>query len=71
MENYLLILAATLSLLGLGCLGRYFYLTRKAKEQKPFTVIALSLLAVWFFGGSALMVIGTIIFTLMIWHWIF
>lgn len=63
--------AAVISLLGFGCLARYFYLSRKAKEQKPFTVVALSLLAVWFFGGSALMVIGTIIFTLMIWHWIF
>jgi len=71
MENYLLATAVVSLLVGLGFLGRYLYLDYKTKQQKSFTVIALGLLAFWFFGGTTLMIVGIVIFALLFLRWIF
>lgn len=65
MNDKLIILAALVSAaLGLGFLGRYFYLDYKSRQEKSFLIIGLGLLAFWFFGGSTLMIVAIVLFAL-------
>jgi len=71
MENYLLIAAIVSLLVGACFIGRYLYLDYKAKQQKSFTIIALGLLAFWFFGGTTLMIVGIVLFAFLFLRWVF
>lgn len=65
MDKMVLALALISSLLGLGFLGRYFYLDYKAKQEKSFIMIGLGILAFWFFGGSTFLIIAIVLFALL------
>ncbi len=47
-------------------LGRYFYLKKKAEEERNFVVIGTSLLLLWLFPGSALFILGAIILLILL-----
>lgn len=53
-------------ILGLIFLGRYFYLKKKAKEEKGFVIIATVALVIWLFGGSGLMILGIALLALLL-----
>ncbi len=53
-------------ILGLIFLGRYVYLSKRAKEEKGFVILAASVFLVWLLGGSGLMVLGIILLALLL-----
>ncbi len=53
-------------ILGLIFLGRYFYLRKKAKEEKGFVIIAASVFLIWLLGGSGLMILGIILLAVLL-----
>ena len=59
------LLAIILLLVGLGMIGRYFYLKHQANqesEKRGFLVtIGIAALLFWLFGGSGILIIGGIL----------
>jgi hypothetical protein len=60
----MIIFASLLILIGLLCLGRWYYL-KKQRQQKEFVVFGAVLLSIWLFPGATLIIIGLVLIALL------
>lgn len=52
-------------MMGLLCLGRWYYLRKQEEEKKDFVVIGTTLFLIWLFPGAALVIIGLVLIALL------